>query len=87
MVPTPKVSMKQMMDELQELNDPERVDLQMRYENARIAVDLGYRHAATLGQGGGANSDDYITYARKISSAIEADLNSKSEMLEKKKES
>ena len=80
------ISLKKIAQEIEELSDPERVDLQMRYENARIAVDAGYRHAATLGQGGGANSEDYIAFARKVSSAIESDLNSKAEMLTKKKE-
>ncbi len=79
-------SMKDMMIELQDLRDPERMDLQARYENARISVAEGYRYAATLGQGGGANSEDYISFARKISSAIEADLNSKLKMLPAHKE-
>lgn len=80
----PKVTMAKIAKEIDDLNNPSRLDLQARYENARISVDLGYRHAATLGQGGGANSEDYIEFARKLSKAIEKDLNDALKVLDAK---
>jgi hypothetical protein len=52
--------------------DKEKLMLQAKYDNRRIAINYGFEHATRLPH---TNTDDYIANARKVADTIEHELN------------
>lgn len=65
---------------MESLTDPDAMELTARYENARISVSEGYRHAANILRGTKITKDEYFLMAREIAHEMERDLNSKIEI-------
>lgn len=68
---------------MQKQEDPAYVELQTRYTNARISVDMGYRLARNV-EGAEFGIAAYVGAARELAKEIETDLNATLSILEPK---
>ncbi len=62
----------------------EQMDLQTQYDNARIAVNMGWNIAGRMNAGTGVKLDDLAAIAKGLAERITKDLNDTMKVLEEK---